>query len=256
MRVHDSQILEYFLHRCGEKPMTRTLKRGRTAIEGNVGSENFLNTFGNSNILAYVGFIDLAQFSTIVQGMAPEHIASYLRPFLERVIAILSKHSALIDKMIGDEIMFALPEVEEEIHPRQILVLAQIMNELHNLAFELQPNYRYRIGVSYGRVNVFQVKGDGYSEWTIVGEPVHVAKRLHGVEEMALPDPICAAFGLAINDMSRGELTTETKQKLRVITESSRCFSCTVLSRQLKGIGEVLWGNLTPRTSDRTSSIQ
>jgi hypothetical protein len=199
--------------------------------------------------MAYVGFIDLAEFSTVVQGMAPENIGSYLRPFLERTIAILSNQSALIDKMIGDEIMFVLPEVEEDDNPPQTLLLAEIMKNLHDLAFELQPNYRYRIGISYGLVNVFHVEGKGYSEWTIVGEPVHVAKRLLGVEELAFPNPVCGAFGLALGDKSERPLISQIQQRLLVIAGSSARFSYNLRleSRHLKGVGKVLWANLTPK---------
>jgi hypothetical protein len=42
--------------------------------------------------------------------------------------------------MIGDEIMFVLPETEERNNPYQILFMGQILGALHDLAYELFGN--------------------------------------------------------------------------------------------------------------------
>ncbi|MBL7129705.1 MAG: hypothetical protein ISS16_12080 [Ignavibacteria bacterium] len=249
MIVSDSDTLTYLLHRVGEKQLTSKRRIIRKALEGNVDSANFLQTFGNSNITAYVGFIDLAGFSTFVQGQSPENIGAYLQPFLEKTINILSNRSALIDKMIGDEIMFVLPETEEENNPHEILLLGQIMGGLHDLAFELKSNYKYRIGLSYGKVNVFHLKGEKYSEWSIVGEPVHVAKRLNGLKELKFPNPVCGAFGLSLSKQSFETVTVQMQHKLEIIAGFASRFTHNIIPdpKDLKGIGKVLWAYLRSR---------
>ena len=249
MIMSNSDTLNYLLHRVGEKQLTSRRQIIRKALEGNVEATGFLDTFGNSNLTAYIGFIDLAGFSSIVQGKSPEEISAYLRPFLEKIIDILSGRSALIDKMIGDEIMFVLPEIEEDSNPYEILLLGQIMGGLHDLAYELQPNYKYRIGLSYGKVNVFHLKGKGYSEWSIVGEPVHVAKRLHGLKELKFPKPVCGAFGLSVGDRSIVTLSKQMEQKLGIIAGFASRFGheFTPEPKELKGVGNVLWAYLYPK---------
>jgi len=142
MLISDEKLLDYFLHRVGEKRLTSSpwIYRQR-ALEGNVQGVPFLETFGKSTIRAYVGFIDLAGFSTRVQGQSPQEIENYLFPFLEKIINILDDDRTLVDKMIGDEIMFVLPEIEEIGTFESILLLGQILGGLHDLAYEMASKY-------------------------------------------------------------------------------------------------------------------
>jgi len=220
----------------------------RRALEGNVESMIFLKTYGNKNITAYVGFIDLYNFSTIVKGKSPQEIGDYLNPFLTKTIDIICNRSALVDKMIGDEIMFILPEHEEDKYAPHILFLGQIMGALHDLAFELEPKYRFRIGLSYGKVNVYHLKGKGYSEWSIIGEPVHIAKRLLGVEKLIDPNPVCGAFGLSINGKSFHDPKKILKARLGIIAGFASRFTHEIMPEtKLKGVGNVNWAYLYPK---------
>lgn len=249
MIIPNSNSLDYLAHRVGEKQLISQQQILHKDLRGNVGTSNFLDTFGDSNIAAYVGFIDLAGFSDTTHGKQPNEIAAYLNLFLEKTINLLSKSHALIDKTIGDEIMFVLPETEESSNPFEILLLGQIMGGLHDLAYELQPDYKYRIGVSYGKVNVFHLKGESYSEWSIVGEPIHVAKRLLGLKKLACPNPVCGAFGIALNDLQKEKLAIEMNQKLEIIAGFASRFGHELQPkpRKLKGVGKVLWAYLYPK---------
>lgn len=153
---------------------------------------------------------------------------------------------AFIDKMIGDEIMFVLPETEESSNPEEILFLGFIMGSLHDLAYELEPNYKYRIGLSYGKVNVFHLKGKGYSEWSTVGEPIHVAKRLLGVEKLSSPDPVCGAMGMSWNSNSLPFLKTKMELILSWVAGFGSRFDHTMMPVpiDLKGVGKVNWAYL------------
>ena len=248
MIIPDKDTLEYLAHRVGEKQLTSRSKIIQKALQGNIAVSSFLDTFGNSDITAYVGFIDLVGFTDNTHGKQPSEIAAYLRPFLTRVIDILAKGHALVDKMIGDEIMFVLPETEESSNPHEILFLGQIMGGLHDLAYELPPTYKYRIGISYGKVNVFHLKGEKYAEWSIVGEPVHVAKRLHGLERLISPDPVYGAFGIGLNNSSKDSITPTMKQKLEIIAGPASKFSYEFFPdpQELKGVGKVLCAYLCP----------
>jgi len=246
MIIGKPEQFEYLLHRVGEKKLISHNQIIRKGLEGNVASPDFLKTYGNSNITAYVGFIDLAGYSNIVKGKSPEEICEYLQPFLVKTIDILYDRAALIDKMIGDEVMFVLPETEESDNPHEILFLGQIMGALHDLAYELQPYYKYRIGLSYGKVNVFHLKGKGYSEWSIVGEPIHVAKRLQSLDELSSPEPVCGAFGLSLSTGPLNTLKEKMKTILAFIAGFASRFDHKIMSetKGLKGVGEVLWAYL------------
>ena len=252
MIISQKEQFDYLLHRVGEKRLTSRSQIVQKDLRGNIDSPTFLKTYGNSIITAYVGFIDLANYSSIVKGKSPEEIGEYLHPFLTETIDILTNRSALVDKMIGDEIMFILPETEESSNPHEILLLGQIMGALHDLAFRLQPDYKFRIGLSYGKVYVFHLKGKGYSEWSIVGEPIHVAKRLQGVEELLSPNPVCCAFGLSLNCGPVDTLRTKMETVLGMIAGFASRFDHKIRlePKEFKGVGKVIWAYFFPKQED------
>ncbi|MFC1836127.1 adenylate/guanylate cyclase domain-containing protein, partial [Thermodesulfobacteriota bacterium] len=211
--------------------------------------QDFSTTFGRATLSAYVGFVDLAGFSTSVSGKTPDQIAEFLEPFLRDLIGIIRGRRALIDKTIGEEVMFVLPETEEEEDAHETLFLGQLMGGLHDLAFKFNGRYRFRFGLSYGKVRFFNIKGSGYSEWTAVGETVHVAKRLHSLEELSDPRPVIGAFGM--------QATTDSAVEVKQVMEHRHSFISGFASRfeyrfrdgpvPLKGVGDVMCALLLPR---------
>ena len=162
MQIIDPDLIAYLNHRAGEQKIhTRQRKIVRKALELNTPTTDFASTFGKVELPAYIGFIDLAGFSSAVNGKRPTEIARYLKPFLSGIIGILRGRGLLIDKTIGDEVMFVLPETEEEAQSPEVLLLGQAMGGLHDFAFELNGVYKYRIGLAYGQASFFQIKATG-----------------------------------------------------------------------------------------------
>jgi class 3 adenylate cyclase len=249
MQILDKNLLAYVKHRLGQERIRSWLPRyNRRALELNAPSLDLDAKFGDAAMKAYVGFLDLAGFSTRVQGMTPHQIADYLEPFLSRVVTILRGHDALIDKTIGDEVMFVIPDLEEEAG-FALLCLGQLLGALHDLAFELNGTYPFRIGLSWGNVRFFCIRGKGYEEWTTVGEPVHVAKRLHELEEMRTPTPVCGAFGMSVTDDAMAVVQAVMRRNLAFIAGVASRFDCRLSAqpRSLKGVGSTLFAVLLPR---------
>ena len=248
MEIADPDLIAYLRHRLGQAPLEEAPSRiRRKALELNSPIPDFSRTFGKSTVTAYVGFIDLAGFSTAVHGKTPEQIAEYLEPFLRGLVEILRGRGALIDKTIGDEVMFVLPETEED--PYEVLLLGQIMGALHDFAFAVRPTYPFRIGLSYGGVRFFCIEGPGYSEWTTVGEVVHVAKRLHSLPELESPDPVVGAFGMRTSQQSVDSAIATMRQRLEIVAGFASRFDHQFVPSPapLKGVGDVLYAILRPR---------
>lgn len=249
MQVSDPDLDAYLRHRLGEQatraPSLRMIKR---ALELNAPAPNLSGTFGKRILSAYVGFVDIAGFSTAVQGKDPDYIVAYLEPFLSRAISILRGRGALIDKTIGDELMFVLPAVDEE-RGAEILFLGQLMGGLYDLAYELEGSHPFRIGLSYGPVRFFRVEGPGYAEWTTAGEPLHVAKRLHSLPELQHPAPVIGAFGMATTGRSLDTLRTDMKARLGMFAGFASRFGHRLEDApvDLKGVGQVLCAILMPK---------
>lgn len=253
MIVPNDKLLAYLLHRVGEQQLESSpIPYGEKALELNTYGPSFIETFGNCNINAYVGFIDLAEFSTKVHGKKAREIASYLFPFLKKIIEILGERFVLIDKMIGDEIMFILLDFDEIGMPPSILLLGKILDCFYDIAFDMAPKYKYRIGLSYGEVLVAHLQAENYSEWTIVGEPVHVAKRLESVKELKNPNPILGAFGLQLNQKPTEEIYIKIKNILDLIAGFASHFDHKLNNKpeEFKGVGKVLWALFFPKTNN------
>lgn len=248
MQVADSDLEAYLKHRLGEARIAQRQRLiHRRALELNMPSVDFAETFGRATIPAYVGFVDLAGFSTTVSGKTPSEIAEYLEPWLRRLVTIIRRGDALIDKTIGDEVMFVLPETEEDGCP-EILYLGQMMGGLHDLAFEM-ADHPFRIGLSYGGVRFFHIEGVGYSEWTAVGEPVHVAKRLHSLPELETPNPVIGAFGMSVGADSVEKIRRTMTGRLGIFAGFASRFDHSFADAPipLKGVGDVLYAILSPR---------
>lgn len=248
MQILDSDLLAYLEHRAGVQAITRRKKRlvGK-ALELNSPAVDYAQTFGDSEVPAYVGFLDLAGFSVAVHGRKPAEIAAFLQPFLGQVIEVLGDHGILVDKTIGDEVMFVLPDGEEEHDHLELLTLGQAMGALHDLAFKLGEPYRYRIGLAYGDVSFFRVGGARYAEWTCVGETVHIAKRLHELPQLARPAPVCGAFGMAVKQGT--DVRTIMKHCLGRFAGVASRFTHEFLPapHSFKGVGDVVCALLLPQ---------
>lgn len=249
MQISDTDLASYLRHRAGDEEITkRTGRLRQKALELNSPGVDYASTFGDSEFPAYVGFLDLAGFSEATHGKRPKEIAAFLRPFLSQVLDVFRSHGILIDKTIGDEVMFVLPDCEEESDNLELLSLGEAMGALHDLAFNLEPHYRYRIGLAYGDVSFVHVEGTGYSEWTCVGETVHVAKRLHELKYMKDPDPVSAAFGMLVNEVNTEEIRATMKHRLDFFAGVASRFSHERLNcaQDFKGVGNVLCAHLLP----------
>jgi len=258
MIVPNKQLQLYLLHRTGEKRINTSSKSYiKKALEGNVNSVSFLDTYGKKTIKAFVGFIDLAGFSTKVRGLNAQEIANFIFPFLTKLIEVLCDRNALVDKMVGDEIMFILPDYEEDGMPPSILLLGQIMGWLHDLAYELAPKYKYRITLSHGDIYIGHLKSDFYSEWTALGEAIHIAKRLQSIKELENPEPVCGAFGLSI----RTEPIENVKKKMNLFLSYIAGFasrfdhSLKENPQELKGVGAVLCALLKSKGEHIETSV-
>jgi len=197
------EIIQWLSHRAGveklqELPFRLTDKR--KALELTEQGKPFVQKFGQREIKGFVGFIDLVCFSKRVRKWESGKISAYLKPFLSGVIECAVDRNALVDKTIGDEVMFVLPDLEEDEGVPAVLLMGQLLGGLYDLQRELGAEYPFRIGLAYGKLYIDQVKGKGYSEWTTIGEVVNLAKRLHSLKGVNTQSGIGGAFGMLIRE--------------------------------------------------------
>ena len=230
--IGDKATLAWLEHRAGVRQLFRHPKPYFTrALELSDKGDAFTDAFGRKEIHGFVGFVDLVGFSRSVTGLSPGGISEFLRPFLSGVADEAVGSGALVDKTIGDEVMFILPDMEEDGGVPAILMMGCLMGGLHDLQRKLGPDYPFRIGLSYGVQLIDRIEGKGYGEWTVVGESVILAKRLHSLLGAEPKDGIAGAFGV---------LTKETnEQKFQAVLGFIAGFASRMTHRVVEGTVEL-----------------
>lgn len=247
------EVLKWLAHRVGVEQVEELplrLRYERKALELNERGRPFVQAFGQEEIRGFVGFVDLVGFSGRVKGWENQKISEYLKPFLAGVVNIAFDRHALVDKTIGDEVMFVLPDMDENGGPPTVLLMGQLLGGLHDLQKTLGSEYPFHIGLAYGGLYVDQIQGKGYSEWTIVGEVVHLAKRLHGLKGVVASRGIAGGFGVLSRDE---EACKRFKNILAHIAGFASRLTHEVIDQpvsDLKGVSPAYCALLLPKSTD------
>jgi class 3 adenylate cyclase/tetratricopeptide (TPR) repeat protein len=135
-------------------------------------------------------FADVAGSTALGEQLDPEPLRRVMARYFEEMRTVLTLHGGTVEKFIGDAVMavFGVPTVHEDDALRAIRAADQMVERLHELNRELEPEYgirlEMRIGINTGEV----VAGRAASGQTLVtGDAVNLAKRL---EQAAPPGGI------------------------------------------------------------------
>jgi adenylate cyclase len=115
-------------------------------------------------------FADVRGFTEMSQDMTPDEVAELLAPFYSAASRILSR-SAIIDKLVGDEVMaLYVPQ----------LLSKDFEDDMVRDALELLGEARLRIGVGVdvGPAYVGNVGAGDVKDFTALGDVVNTASRL------------------------------------------------------------------------------
>jgi class 3 adenylate cyclase len=137
-------------------------------------------------------FADIRGFTSLVERLEPDVLASALNRWFDEVSQVASAHGGTIDKFIGDAIMvvFGAPRATGEADQAQRGV--RLARAIQSTAAALRPEFaklgvepfEVRIGVGSGVATVGSFGAAHRADYTAVGVPVNRAARL---ESMAPP---------------------------------------------------------------------
>jgi class 3 adenylate cyclase len=129
-------------------------------------------------------FIDIREFTAIVEKLLPDQSVLLVNEYCDFVTKILADHGAIIDKLVGDEVVaFFLPS-DETPHPEPHAFKAtlEIMRRLPELnqKFISQglPPIRIGIGMNSGNAIVGSMGGEQRLNYTAIGDTINLASRL------------------------------------------------------------------------------
>ncbi len=246
------ELLDWFEHRAGLAKLEQlppTLQYFTKALENSPKGQDFAQKYGQRDVVAFVGFVDLVGFSERVKGMEPSEVDAYLQPFFEALLAEISDNSGLVDKTIGDEIMFIVPDLDDDGGVPAILTLPRLLAGVCLRQEALGDQYQLKFGLAFGRVHVSANRGGDYTEHSVVGEVVNLAKRLCGIPEMQIKHGVGGAFGVLSSEDGQDVFETVLSQ----IAWSGGRFESFLLEEQpvLKGIGSTQTALLINKGSGR-----
>ncbi|MHB9075076.1 MAG: adenylate/guanylate cyclase domain-containing protein [Desulfobaccales bacterium] len=137
-----------------------------------------------------VFFSDIAGFTTIAEGMAPEELMLHLSEYFDELTQILSEHKGTVDKYIGDGILAfwgaPVPDENHALHACNAALICQArLKDLNRKwASAGKSPFATRIGISSGETVVGNVGSSERINYTVMGDNVNLASRLEGVNKL------------------------------------------------------------------------
>jgi adenylate cyclase len=154
-----------------------------------------------------VMFTDLAGFTTMSEGMAPEAVGQILNEHLTRMTRIVLANGGTIDKFIGDAVMaFWGAPIDDPDHALHA-VRAAIEMQAEMKRWRREPGgpaeLYMRVGVNTGPVVVGNMGSKDRFAYSVIGDAVNLASRLESLNRVygtpiLLAEATAAAVGNAI----------------------------------------------------------
>jgi len=134
-----------------------------------------------------VMFTDLAGFTSMSEGIAPEEVAHILNEHLTRMTGILLARGATIDKFIGDAVMaFWGAPIDDPAHALHAVQAAiEMQQDMERWRGEPgRPELHMRIGLNTGPVVVGNLGSQDRFSYTVIGDAVNLAARLEPLNRL------------------------------------------------------------------------
>jgi class 3 adenylate cyclase/putative methionine-R-sulfoxide reductase with GAF domain len=158
----------------------------KTVTEKILGSEENLSLGGERKSVTIL-FADLCGFTAMSEGLEQNEVVEILNVFFSYTIPIIFKYDGTLDKLMGDGVMafFGAPLSHEDDPLRAVQAAIEIVMALKE--FNIQPRdgnwppLEVSVGISSGEVVAGYIGSEDHFTYTVIGDPVNVAKRLESI---------------------------------------------------------------------------
>jgi adenylate cyclase len=173
-----------------------------------------------------VVFADLRGFTTLAEAMHPEQVRLFLNDYFTDMSEVIHQYQGTVDKYIGDEVMaFWGAPVSDADHARHAVLAAL---EMHESITRLRGRAREHdatpldlgVGINTGLMSVGDMGSTFRRSYTVLGDPVNLAKRLESLTRYygvgiiigdntrsRVPDLVCREIDW-VQVRGRGEVVT------------------------------------------------
>ena len=126
-------------------------------------------------------FADVRGSTSIAENVGPAEFAALLNRFYAVATGSLLPENAVVDKMIGDEVMaFFIPAFQENSSKAAVTAAVKILEGVGNGSPGKEPWLPVGIGINFGEAYVGKVGTGQVSDFTALGDTVNTAARLQG----------------------------------------------------------------------------
>jgi adenylate cyclase len=147
---------------------------------------------GGAEVDVAVLFADVRGSTSLGEGMGARAFADLLNRFYGVATDVLLHHDAVVDKLIGDEVMaLFVPGIAGPDYRRRSVRAAVELLRAVGYGTEEGPWLEVGVGVNAGVAYVGNVGREGMTDFTALGDPVNLAARLQA--EAAAGQVIVAA---------------------------------------------------------------
>lgn len=149
-----------------------------------------LLSLGGEERVLTVLFSDVVGFSAVAERLTPTQVVELLNEYLTAMTEVVLEHGGIIDKYQGDALMaeFGIPLPVEDHALRACCAALRMAQELARLregwVREGKPALEARIGINTGRMLVGNLGSRRVMDYTVMGDPVNLASRLEGVNQL------------------------------------------------------------------------
>jgi adenylate cyclase len=136
---------------------------------------------GGSELEIGVLFADVRGFTTLAETIPSDELARLLNRFYELATEVLLRHDAVVDKIVGDEVMgLFLPPLVREDPIDEMVAAAEALLRGVGFGTGEEPWLPLGVGVDFGPAFVGNVGREDVKDFTALGDVVNTAARLQG----------------------------------------------------------------------------
>jgi PAS domain S-box-containing protein len=126
-------------------------------------------------------FADIRDFTTLSEGMTPEHNFKFINAYLSRMEPAIIQHQGFIDKYIGDAIMALFSGGADNAVQAAIAMLNRLAEyNQHRTKKDYEP-VRIGIGINTGSLILGTVGGHDRMDSTVISDAVNLTSRIEGL---------------------------------------------------------------------------
>ena len=184
---------------------------------------------GGAEVPLTMFFADVRGSTTLAEQMSPSAFGRLMNRFYDAATSILIQSDALVDRLMGDEVIgLYLPGFAGPQHPRRAVEAAQALLRATGHGDRKGPWLPVEIGVHTGEAYVGIVGGleNAPKDFTALGDNVNITARLAsqaGPGEILVSEAAYTASGVELGELETRQLLLKGKSEpvgVRVLTVS------------------------------------